>query len=350
MILIESNNSSGNILSIDAELMFRDVCVEEICIRILRSGVHIMPTNTIRYDLLPFPVRTNKLNLLDWFVERGLTMRTHRNIYFTELPLNSENRNPKMPFLLSLSSNSVSLADKYWINPKITTEFICNGAEITFERKSWDEVNPFANQYIPGVLEQYGLNDVFYTPLPGKIMVRSLIWTTQGEKNKRWMIDKKGYILEKKLAKAELKNELKTLDFFSLNGILTPQYDYYIKDLNRDDEIVFGSFEIDTINEGLHVIQKTCLTDSCSYLDNVSNYFEIGESVEEAIRKMFSQHGIENDEVVRFVEIVREYQKKFDVTEDSLDTRNFGLYVAKDSIQPVVWGRLKMTTYSFGCI
>lgn len=352
MTLIENVDKTQCDISIevDAELMLADECVELVNIYISKYGIDITPTKVFKRSCLPRPLLRNQTNLLNWFINRGFIRLTHRNIFFTELVLNRENRNLFLPLILSLSINAVSISDKYWLNPISTTEFIVNGAEISFQKKIWEDVNPFAHLYTPGKLEQFALYDNFLSVKTENISPQSLIWTTSGEQSKRWLIDENGYYLEKKLYKQQLENEIYTLDFFQKHGITVPDYSYDIKSLNTDDRYC-DIYNIQTIKEGLCVIKKRCITDSDSYLEPLSTFVENSDiKIEEPIKRMFSQYNVNNSDIQQFINVISIYKQRFDVPDTMLDTQNMGLLIIKDSAIPAVWGRLlrdKIWQYSY---
>ena len=342
MTLIESvDKTQCNIsIEVDAELMFADECVELVNIYISKYGIDITPTKVFNRNLLPQPLLRSQTNLLNWFINRGFIRLTHRNIFFTELVLNRENRDLFLPLILSLSTNAVSISDKYWLNPVSTTEFIVNGAKISFCRKKWDDVNPFTHLYAPGKLEQFALYDNFLSVKTENISPQSLIWTTSGEQSKRWMMDENGYYLEKKLYKQQLENEMYTLDFFQKYGITVPDYTYYTQPLSTDDKYC-DIYNIQTVKEGLCVIKKRCITKVDSYLEPLATYVENGDvNIVEPIKRMFSQYNVSNSITQRFISAINMYKQHFDVSDTMLNTQNMGLLIIKDSAIPVVWGRL----------
>lgn len=336
MILTENNN----VIYVYMDLMFESQPVAELRLEFSSFSAYIDVLSINTESLLPEIVLNNKLSIPDFLVSRCLSINNHRNIYFIRLVINGETRHKMMPMLLSLSTNSVSLSDKYWLNPKETTELILNGAKILFERKSWEQVDPFKNPYHVGELEQYGLYDSFFVNVNELVNPKSLIWSISGHQNKRWIYDSSGYCLEKKLYKHLLEDELTTLDFFASNGILTPEYNYYIEELNDPAKCYRQTYNMDTILGGLCVIQKKCLTNSTNYLDRLSYYVDNDVDIDAPITKMCKKHGVDESETKHFITIVNLYQKQFNVNSNVLDTRNIGLLIQKDCAIPVVWGRL----------
>jgi hypothetical protein len=337
MIWIENKTT----LTVQFEIMHTNRLVGVGEIKFAHSTARFQNFKIQNKLLMPNAVKKGYLSMPDYLVSRCITMDRHRNIYLTRLVTDGETRNKMLPFILSLSTNSISLADKYWINPKETTAFVVNGANMIFERKTWDEVDPFKNLYIPGQLEQYGLYDCFFIEKPEEISARSLILSTSGQQNKRWMLDNNGYYLEKKLYKQQFEEELSTLDFFLLNGIMVPKYDYYIKELNDPNEEYDRVYSVQTIQEGLHVIQKRCLTNSNSYLESLIDYVDNDDVIDAPIRRMFAHHGVPEKEIERFVQVLKAYQLKFDIKDNWIDTSNLGLLVDENGAHPVVWGRLQ---------
>ena len=124
----------------------------------------------------------------------------------------------------------------------------------------------------------------------------------------------------------------------------------YIKELSLSNEEHVGSFRVDTINENLHVIQKRCLTDSDSYLERLIDYVENDSDIEMPIIRMCKANNVSDIETKQLIDIVKKYQREFDVEDCLLDTRNMGLLINKTNPKPVVWGRLKMRRNMLGQI
>ena len=347
---MEQNNLPQNRLCIAAELMYIDQKVLELEIVILKSGPHIYTKQVLNPLLVPYQLNKDYINLMSWIDRRCLVRHTHRNIFFTELALTQENRDARMPFLLSLTTNFASLADKYWLNPVETTEFTINGAHIIFEKKTWDEVNPFKNLYGPGQLEEYALNDTFvgvrYLGIPAK----SLLWSTSGAQNKRWMLDGDKYYLEKKLTKEDFNDEVSTFNFFANTNILVPEYECQVRELDYENDEDIHSFCLSTIGEGLFIIKKRCLTDTNSYLVPLCDYIGNHKDIKTAIHTMCEQYKLPDAETAEFIQLIEQYQKQFNVSDYLLNTKNIGLFVSKQKVRPVVWGRLKWQMDWTGCI
>ena len=344
MTLIETVDKTQRniVIKIKSELMFQNQCIAVVDISISKFGINIVPTEVLARNQMPYPLLVNKMNLLNWFICRGFIRRTHRNIFYTELALNHENRELYTPLILSLSTNSVSLCDKYWLNPITTTEFRMNGVLVSFQRKTWESVDPFINLHVPGVLEEYGLYDSFFVDKPDDIPYQSLIWTTSGEQNKRWMLDDKGYYLEKKLNEQQFNDELKTLDFFLLKGIMVPEYNYSVKTLDNTDEDYSCIYSHRTIQEGLHVIQKRCLTNSNCYLVSLMDFVKDDVDIAVPIQRMCGYYNVSDAIVQRFINSVKEYAKLFNIPDTLLNTQNMGLLIKETDAIPVVWGRLQL--------
>ena len=49
-------------------------------------------------------------------------------------------------------------------------------------------------------------------------------------------------------------------------------------------------------------------------------------------------------------ELIEQYQNQFNVSDYLLNTKNIGLFVSKQKVRPVVWGRLKWQMDWTGCI
>ena len=342
MILVESNNATVPRFCFPAFLMYENIPVEKVEIKILRTGLYITPIDILAEELVPYPVKNHSMNLLSWLTARGLLMNTHRNIFFTELPLTLENRDPRTPIILSLTVNAVSLADKYWLNPNETTEFSVNGANILFEKKTWDNVDPFRNLYKPGLLEEYALNDIFIEKSPSGIPAKSLLWSTSGAQNKRWLLDGKGYYLEKKLMKEDFDNEIQTYEFFANTPVIIPEHSCITRALDRNNDKDFNSYSLDSLAEGLFIIQKRCLTNSDSYFVRLCDYIDNPTQLEQAIQVMCSQNNVSGEDANTFISLVTQYQKQFEVPAHLINTKNMGLLVTKQGAYPVVWGRLKL--------
>lgn len=348
MTLIETVDKTQRniVIKIKSELMFQSQCIAVVDISISKFGINIVPTEVLARNQMPYPLLANKMNLLNWFICRGFIRRTHRNIFYTELALKHENRELYTPLILSLSTNSVSLCDKYWLNPIITTEFRMNGVLISFQRKTWESVDPFVNLHVPGVLEEYGLYDSFFVDKPDDISSQSLIWTTSGEQNKRWILENGEYYLEKKLYKKQFENELSTLNFFSCHNIMVPEFDYFIQSLTEPEIDYSCIYNIQTRQEGLHVIQKRCLTNSNSYLVSLMDFVQDDTDIVVPIQRMCSHYNVNNAIVRQFIDIVKEYQKQFNIKDTLLNTQNMGLLITNDRATPVVWGRLQLNKLS----
>lgn len=350
MILIENNSKNQSCFCIPAFLMYENIIVEKILIKIYRAGLIITPVEILTEKLVPYAIQNHAMNLLEWLISRGLTMITHRNIYFTELSLTMENRDPGVPFILSLSNNAVSLSDKYWVNTSETTEFTINGAQISFKRKTWSEADPFKNLHKPGPLEEYALNDIFMKGHLSGIPAKSLIWSTSGGQNKRWMLDDKGYYLEKKLMKEDFDNEVQTFEFFEKTSIVTPEYECWTKVLSEQNEDDFNSFSLDSLSEGLYVIKKRCLTNSDSYMVRLYDYMNYSQNLEQTIRDMCYHNNLPALQTEAFIDLIKKYQQQFDVLDYLMNTKNMGLLIDKDEVKPVVWGRLKLKLNLFNQI
>lgn len=342
MIWVEKNNEDCPRFCLTAYLMYKDIPVKRVEMKILRTGLYVTSKETFKDDLVPYAVKSHQMNLLDWLVSRGLIMHTHRNIFFTELPLTMENRDPRTPVILSLPINAVSLVDKYWLNPDDTTEFVVNGADILFERKTWDNVDPFRNLYKPGLLEEYALNDIFLEESLSGIPAKSLLWSTSGAQNKRWMLDDNGYYLEKKLMKEDFENEIQTFKFFANTPVIIPEYSCITRALDYNNETDFNSYSLDSLAEGLFIIQKRCLTDTDSYFVRLCDYIDNPTQLEQAIQVMCSQNNVSVEDANMFTSLVTRYQKQFEIPAHLINTKNMGLLVAKQGACPVVWGRLKL--------
>lgn len=342
MILVESNNATVPRFCLPAFLMYENIPVEKVEIKILRTGLYITPIEILAEELVPYPVKNHSMNLLSWLTARGLLMNTHRNIFFSELPLTLENRDPRTPIILSLTVNAVSLTDKYWLNPNETAEFSVNGANILFEKKTWDNVDPFRNLYKPGLLEEYALNDIFIEKSLSGMPTKSLIWSTSGAQNKRWMLDDDGYYLEKKLMKEDFENEIQTFKFFANTPVVVPEYSCVTRALDYNNETDFNSYSLDSLAEGLFIIQKRCLTDADSYFVRLCDYIDNPPQLEQAIQVMCSQNNVSVEDANMFISLVIQYQKQFEVPAHLINTKNMGLLVTKQGVRPVVWGRLKL--------
>lgn len=342
MILAESNKATVPRFCLSAFLMYENIPVEKVEIKILRTGLYITPIEILAEELVPYPVRNHSMNLLSWLTARGFLMNTHRNIFFTELPLTLENRDPRTPIILSLTVNAVSLTDKYWLNPNETTEFSVNGANILFEKKMWDNVDPFRNLYKPGLLEEYALNDIFIEKSLSGIPAKSLLWSTSGAQNKRWLLDGTRYYLEKKLMKEDFDNEIQTFEFFANTPVIIPEYSGITRVLDHNNEKDFNSFSLDTLDEGLFIVQKRCLTDVDSHLVRLCDYIEFPRALEQAVQTMCSSYNVSEEDINTFISLIAQYQKQFEVPVYLMNTKNMGLLVTKQGAHPVVWGRLKL--------
>ena len=350
MILVEKDNVAQQRFCINTILMYEDMPVEKVDIKLLRPGVYITTTQVLNQDLVPYSVKNCRKDTLQWLTERGFFMNTHRQIFFTELALTQENRDPHMPVILSLATNATSLIDKYWLNPVETTEFTVNGAHILFEKKTWGEVDPFRNLYYPGQLEEYALNDIFAGVRYSGIPAKSLVWSTSGAQNKRWMLDEDKYYLEKKLTKEDFNDEISTFEFFANTNVLIPKYECHVRELDYENYEDFHSFCLSTIGEGLFIIKKRCLTDTNSFLVPLCDYMSSSKEIKTAIQTMCEQYKLSKAETIAFIELIEQYQKQFTVPDYLLNTQNIGLFVSKQKVRPVVWGRLKWQMDWTGCI
>ena len=64
--------------------------------------------------------------------------------------------------------------------------------------------------------------------------------------------------------------------------------------------------------------------------------------IADPIIRMCEHNNVNKDEINYFVELIKTYQKEFDVETALIDTRNMGLLIDKGEAHPVVWGRLKL--------
>ena len=344
MILIETCDRTQRCMDIamSAELMFADTLVGIVDIDISRFGVSIQMSKIINKDKLPYPVKSLRLTLVDWFINRGLMRQTHRNIFFTELALDLENRDLSMPFVLSLSLNSISLVDKYWINPLKNNSFIINGAHVNFTRTTWMQINPFVILHSPYQIDQYGLCDQFLFPKQNPISSLSLIWTINGEQNKKWTFNLRNnrYVLEKKLNAQQLEVEIDTFNFFANTDIIVPEYSYTIEQLDEADMHIKNCYNNETIAEGLHIIKKACLTSSDSYLVPLIDFVCDDDNIHDAVLRMCNNYVVNPTLIQSFLVAIKQYQDVFNVSDFCLDTRNMGLLVSETNIQFAVWSRL----------
>lgn len=341
MTLIENKDKTEKniFLDIDATLMFENKCVATVQIHLGRYGFFIEPKQVINKDLLPFPIKFKKQNITNWFTARGFQRYSHRNIFFAEQALKRENRDAKLPFILSLQTNSVSISDKYWINPNETQEFFVNGAKIIFTRTSWDSVNPFKNMYYPREIDEIGLHDIFIFEKKEHLKSDSLIWTTSGAKSKRWIVNCCKYTLEKKLSSRLLKNEIDTLNFFSERNILIPNFTHSSRQIN-DDEVQF--YDINTMNDGLHIISKECVVSDNSYFIPAKDLVENETSIESLITKMCCLFDIDVKEKSNFINAINDYKIAFCVDDNKINLGNFGLLIENTTARFVVLGGLKL--------
>lgn len=339
MILIENadRTEKNPSLEIVTDLMWKDTVVATFTLYLRPFGANTELVNVIQDDLMPLPISYNKTDILNWLTARGFQIHSHRNINFIEQALMEDNRKDWLPVVLSLQTNSVSISDKYWLNPHQTHDFFFNSAHIVFKNTTWDKVNPFQNTYSPCKMDEIALYDLFHFPIHDPFESNSLVWTTHGDKSKRWIVKDKCFYLEKKVSSSDLSSEIRTLEFFSQRGIMVPEYEHMSRQV-RDDESHF--YDIVTHEDGIHVITKKCFVDDDSYFISACYFVDGERDIESLIKKMCYKHSVKWSQTRRFVKSIKAFMKEFCVEDHLINTSNFGLLVRPSGAVPVVIGRL----------
>lgn len=112
-------------------------------------------------------------------------------------------RLPIGPFILSLTYNAASLADKYWLNPDRDVEVeYCKTTISLKHRKSYADVDFFSNRIDKEAVEKLNRMMFFHKENRRNFLkmdiVRTPLFTTNGMENKRWIIKDDQYVLQKK--------------------------------------------------------------------------------------------------------------------------------------------------------
>jgi uncharacterized protein YutD len=328
-------------INISFTLMFAEHQVETFELHIAPSGVSVHPIDILCDKLVPVPIQKHTMNLRDWLLSRCMHMKSHRNIFMIESIFDMESRDSAMPFVLSLLSNSVSLADKYWLNPNDDVKFKCNGIDILIRRKNWDDVDPFRNTIISQDINNIAFNDSFIGVNCNSCNKISLNWTTNGNEIKRWNCHNGLYVLEKRMCKHRLEIETKTFDFFSKRDVCAPSY--IQKHIDVQDS---NQYDFDTIENGIDFIQKQCITDESSWILSLSDYIGyMSNDIElyDLIRSMFFDNGVSVSDIDKFINTIKSYIVEFCIDCKTIDTSNFGLLInLHGKVKSAVWGGLSL--------
>lgn len=332
MVLIEKSNHP-----IILELMWEEVVVAELLLKIRLQSIDISFLKIITPHLLPHCVKNNPSKLKDWVLSRCFSNDTHSKIFFVQLFTQESSRSRFLPFLLGLSVNGINISDKFWLNPAQSIDINYNTIVIPFYRTTWHRINPFLVPIQSLDINQHALNDHFFYQLTKTAKLHSLLWNTDGEKQKYWDYRNGQYILIKRCSDTECEKEIKTLEFLQQLGVLVPKYDF--KHVLPSDNLKYNTV---TIQNGFYIIEKQCITDTNKHLDNLTTYCLSDTTISLPLYRMARRYNISDNEVEQFLSIIEQYKKHFLVTRDSLlNTQNLGTLVDKNgSSQFVVWGSL----------
>lgn len=341
MTLIEKNKT----VNIPFDLFYEDVLVAKLNLRYIPYSPRISIISVFRNDLIPYEVRENKLSMISWFILRCFQNNNHRNILLTQYITQTLAREKHTPFFLSLFSNSVNLADKYWINVDSVTRFNYDQVKIQIIPNKWQSLNPFENKIISSKINKHIFNDCYFYEPEENMDLASLNWATNGDAVKRWLLINNIYVLEKKLSEKQYKKEIETLEFFKKNNIKIPQYTIDHVLVEED----YNKYDIDTIKNGYYSLKKECLTNTNTHLISVIEYVDNDITIENPIRRMCSFHNVSENEIEHFLNTIHSYKEQFGIESDGLlDTRNFGLLVDRNgNAEPVVWSGLQLDPCPF---
>lgn len=325
-------------------LMYKDIQVAEFDLELTFHSEWIRNVVVLNEQLFPQVIRDKKIGLHNWLINRCLLMNSHRNIFLAMFAGVSDGRLSKFPALqLSLLSNSVSVVDKYWLNPIETIEIEHYNHRFIFEHTSWDDIDPFRNKFVSNELNRYALCDRCLRGLEPEIDARSLNWATDGDEAKRWVLVDGTYWMEKRMVEERLQLEIRTLNFFKDKGIKTPEYSCCYSLIDKTDKIHYAHFI-----DGYSYIKKSCLTDRFTHLDMVCNHIDGDTDVVVPLRRMCAAHNVSEEMTTKFVNAVCDYQNRFQLCNVLIDACNFGLLVHENgTAEPVVWAGLEIKQHTF---
>ena len=323
-----------------SELMYLDSPVATIEIRVSSAFVRILIVKEHNANKLPLIIRNKILNMQDWVIHRCMPNDIHQNIFFTEYFTQEDNRNPYAPFLLSLATNSITLSDKYWLNPHDNYTFQVGSRNIHFRKTTWEEINPFNFLLASEQINEFRFYENFLFSHCLATDANSLIWTTPGNKPKIWVANNNKYEMHKKSPLEECQNEILTFDFFKKNNIIVPKsYSSHHISVDADENL----YNLNTIANGYWTIRKSCLTDESTYLVPLSHNIIIGDrDLHKAITQLCGKYSIEDEDIFKFNQAISDYIAEFSIsTIGQIDTSNFGLLVnMNNEARPSVWSSL----------
>lgn len=333
--MIESNKKE-----IQCYLMWETKKVAQFNVTLMRQGIAVNIIEIFNKDLLPVNCKLNEYSLHKWAIKRNSPMKYHKNIFFVESFFGSEIRDPLTPFVLSLSFNSISLSDKFWVNPCQENKVVLNGRTIYICPSNWDKINPFKTSF--AFSDEF--NDVaFKDEFLGQninIDINSLSWTLNGYMSKTVFCENGQYFIEKELCAKTFKNEKDTLDFFKSNNILTPKYRFFLSNIASYNNFYQPcSLWENPEKESYHII-KTCLTNDRSFLVPLDIYTDKNLPLFEAVKVMGIQNNASKEQIDNLLCALKLYIQQFKTDYSHIKTDNIGLIKSGNEAIPVVWGRL----------
>jgi len=254
--------------------------------------------------------------------------------------------------MLSLNINSTSISDGYWLNPIKDYDFEYENLQIYFARKeSFGDIDPFRHIVECELTRECGLNDVFAYLHDFKGPIQTFFSTTEGSEIKKWELRNGQYIICKRSSEERREGETKTFEFFARCGIKTPKFEttHIAFDIFRDFEYIKRRYHSQYWANGIDIIEKTCLTDSNSFLVPLANYVIRGDlDIRMPLMRMFEDFKMDLKEFENYTDAILEYQRKNGLQNGEIDVRNFGILVDKNNrATPAVWSGFERFVCTF---
>lgn len=331
MILMSENYN----MPISAILMFEEISVADILIYPNDSKQSIKTVQIHNNALLPTSVKRGNQSIGSWLIQRCMPMN-NRTVNITRFVTGISNKNALFTFLLSLSTNSISLVDRYWINVCETQNFYVDRARFVLNHTTWQKINPFKTQVFQAY--DFELNDNFaYINSDDKVNT-SAIWTTNGTQIKTWILRENEYCLVKRSQNDNLKKEITTFELCQKYHIKHPEY--WIDNMIVEKD--FSRYNGNTIQNGLTVINKKCLTNQTEQLIPISSYINDGDcDLKDVFNKIKQDIIIDQQNIINFIRMFEEHQQMFSVKNSNYDTSNFGILLQNNMEgELVVWSKL----------
>lgn len=249
------------IANISAFLMEKDIEIAKFNIEIYERFVMINDYDVLNAALLPPVIKT--IGMLNWLLSRCMSYTTHWQAYLCDSILQSGERNPYAPFILSLNSNSASLTDWYWLQPTSDCCFSYFGQKIVFNTSQWNNVSWFANWKDISSFNCYMHKDVYdYNTYVQPI--KTPIFVISGESQNQIITNGESIWLKQRKSEHRIQNEIKCLSELNHYGIITPKIETAFIDATRlvqNDDSQRSVFDYYTKQHGMHFVIKRLMTD-----------------------------------------------------------------------------------------